>query len=176
MDLQRHRHLLRGYACYRSNYAGSFPLPLHIVGDGPQKEKYQALTSSLNLLPFVKWLGPLFGNALDMQYRECRALINPSEFNETFGLTNLEAMSHGRAVVCSDRGAFSEVVRHGEDGYVVPSRNPSILAEYMAKVDPRLGLQFGHSGYRHANCEFSKSSHLNDLEQVYTSLISEKSS
>ena len=40
--------------------------------------------------------------------------------NEGFGLTVLEAMSSGAAVLASEAGAWKEVVREGVDGYVVP--------------------------------------------------------
>ena len=40
--------------------------------------------------------------------------------NEGFGLTVLEAMSSGAAVLASEAGAWREVVREGVDGYVVP--------------------------------------------------------
>ena len=40
--------------------------------------------------------------------------------NEGFGLTILEAMSSGAAVLASEAGAWKEVVREGIDGYVVP--------------------------------------------------------
>ena len=40
--------------------------------------------------------------------------------NEGFGLTVLEAMSSGSAVLASEAGAWPEVVRAGKDGYVVP--------------------------------------------------------
>ncbi len=40
--------------------------------------------------------------------------------NEGFGLTILEAMSSGAAVLASEAGAWPEVVREGTDGYVVP--------------------------------------------------------
>lgn len=166
--------LLHSYARYRSKCIDQDPLPLHVVGDGPLRAKYCALSSTLRLKPFVKWRGSLYGDALDLEYRECRALINPSKFNETFGLTNLEAMSHGRAVLCSDQGAFPEIVRHGVDGYVLPARDPIIFAEYMAKLDVRLAMEFGRSGHARAKSKFSKTSHLNNLTELYTCLARDK--
>lgn len=40
--------------------------------------------------------------------------------NEGFGLTVLEAMSSGAAVIATDAGAWREVIREGVDGFVVP--------------------------------------------------------
>ncbi|MFT6992218.1 MAG: mannosyltransferase [Paraglaciecola sp.] len=48
--------------------------------------------------------------------------------NEGFGLTILEAMSSGAAVLASEAGAWPEVVREGTDGYVVPVNDlPAVL-------------------------------------------------
>lgn len=48
--------------------------------------------------------------------------------NEGFGLTILEAMSSGSAVLASEAGAWPEVVREGTDGYVVPVNDlPAVI-------------------------------------------------
>lgn len=46
------------------------------------------------------------------------ALLLPLEVDEAFGLVMLEAMACGTPVVAYDRGAASEVVRHGETGFI----------------------------------------------------------
>lgn len=40
--------------------------------------------------------------------------------NEGFGLTVLEAMSSGAAVLATEAGAWPEIIREGEDGFIVP--------------------------------------------------------
>ncbi|GAA0810454.1 glycosyltransferase family 4 protein [Colwellia asteriadis] len=52
--------------------------------------------------------------------------------NEGFGLTILEAMSSGAAVLASQAGAWPEVVREGVDGYVVPINDLAAVKEKMA--------------------------------------------
>lgn len=51
--------------------------------------------------------------------------------NEGFGLTILEAMSSGAAVLASEAGAWPEVVRQGKDGYVVPINDLPAVVEKM---------------------------------------------
>jgi len=51
--------------------------------------------------------------------------------NEGFGLTILEAMSSGAAVLASEAGAWPEVVRSGTDGYVVPVNDLPAVIEKM---------------------------------------------
>jgi mannosyltransferase len=66
--------------------------------------------------------------------------------NEGFGLTVLEAMSSGVAVLASDAGAWPEIIRNGIDGYVVPvndlpavKQKMSLLLSDEAKLD-EMGL------------------------------------
>jgi len=40
--------------------------------------------------------------------------------NEGFGLTVLEAMASGTAVLASEAGAWKDIVREGQDGFIVP--------------------------------------------------------
>ena len=51
--------------------------------------------------------------------------------NEGFGLTILEAMSSGAAVLASEAGAWPEVIRAGKDGYVVPINDLPAVVEKM---------------------------------------------
>ncbi|MEP3349663.1 MAG: glycosyltransferase family 4 protein [Marinomonas sp.] len=55
--------------------------------------------------------------------------------NEGFGLTVLEAMSSGAAVLATEAGAWEEIVRPGVDGYVVPVNDQAAITE---KVDELL--------------------------------------
>lgn len=52
--------------------------------------------------------------------------------NEGFGLTILEAMSCGAAVLASEAGAWPEVIRDGIDGYVVPVNDLAAVKEKMS--------------------------------------------
>jgi mannosyltransferase len=51
--------------------------------------------------------------------------------NEGFGLTILEAMSSEAAVLASEAGAWPEVIRDGEDGYVVPVNDLPAVVDKM---------------------------------------------
>ena len=54
--------------------------------------------------------------------------------NEGFGLTILEAMSSGAAVLASEAGAWKEVVREGVDGYVVPVNDLSAVKDKLESL------------------------------------------
>jgi len=85
----------------------------------------------------IIYLGPVdFAQKLDLLGR-ARGLVLPLEVDEAFGLVLLESMACGTPVLAYDRGAVSEVVVHGETGFVV--QNYSALQEncrQLSELDP----------------------------------------
>jgi mannosyltransferase len=76
---------------------------------------------------------------IKLWYRRVSLYVAPSR-NEGFGLTPLEAMASGAAVVASDAGAYKDLIATGETGYVVPAGDGTSLTKairvYLA--DPAL--------------------------------------
>lgn len=161
--------LLEAYKIYRETCATRL-LPLHIVGTGPAEDRLKKMSNSLGLGETVKWLGYKSGRDLEQQYRKCRALINPSEFNETFGLNNLETMAHGRPVICSDSGAFPEVVRDNLDGYIARRGDAANFASLMAAMSEEIAAQLGRTGFLRARESFSEEKHMANLEKIYAAV------
>lgn len=162
--------LLRAYAVYLAGKDGS-GIPLHIVGTGPDYDRINALIGTLGIEDRVKWRGYLEGAALATEYRGCFALINPSELNETFGLTSLEAMGHGRAIIFSDSGALPEVARDGIDGYLVPAGDVPALSSRMSSLTHVDAVRLGTNGYLRANTEFSENVHVDRLVSIYAEMV-----
>ena len=59
---------------------------------------------------------------------DAHVIVMPSR-SETFGLVAIEAMAAGRPVGASDVGGLREIVRHGEDGFLVPVDDARALAD-----------------------------------------------
>ncbi|PYS22784.1 MAG: hypothetical protein DMF72_12125 [Acidobacteria bacterium] len=75
---------------------------LSIIGDGPERERLEQLTHSLDVASAVTFRGRLDNSAVFDNLREADALIVPSTF-EPYGVVVLEAMAHGRPVLASDK-------------------------------------------------------------------------
>ncbi len=63
-------------------------------------------------------------------YAECSVYVLPS-YREGTPRTVLEAMATGRPIITTDTQGCRETVRNGENGFLVPVRNVSELAEKM---------------------------------------------
>lgn len=76
------------------------------------------------------------------------SLVTALSDNEGFGLTVLEAMSSGAAVLATQAGAWEEIIRPGVDGYVVPVNDFVAVKEKMDLLlaDPQRLAQMGIEG------------------------------
>lgn len=77
-----------------------------------------------NHIVFKGWI-----HDLNPIYRDLDIVVVPSLVEESFGFVAVEAMSHGDAVIVSDRGALPELVEHETSGIIVPAGDAHALAE-----------------------------------------------
>lgn len=123
---------------------------LRICGTGADKSvaEYKRLAAELGLAERVEWPGHV--SDVYAELRGADILVAPSEVPEAFGLSALEAMSQGVAVVASDIGALPELVAEGECGLLVPVSDPEALAAALGRLvaDPALCRAMGERGRR----------------------------
>jgi glycosyltransferase involved in cell wall biosynthesis len=80
----------------------------------------------------IRYIGPVgTEQKIDLLSR-ARGLLNPIQWNEPFGMVMAEAMAVGCPVISFVRGAASELVCHGESGFLVHDVNE--MVNYMSKV------------------------------------------
>ena len=103
-------------------------------------------------------------------YRRLSLYVAPSR-NEGFGLTPLEAMASGTAVVASDAGAHAEMVAEGVTGAVVSAGDGDALADaircYMG--NPDIAAAHGHNAREHVQKNFSLDSEAREINSFYWS-------
>ena len=76
----------------------------------------------------VVFLGPVGGQQrLDLLAR-AHALLHLVDFDEPFGFSVVEAMACGTPVITHGRGSMTEIVRHGENGFLVASAAEAVAA------------------------------------------------
>jgi len=109
-------------------------------------------------------------------YRRISLYVAPSR-NEGFGLTPLEAMASGAAVVASDAGAYAELIEDGTTGAVVPAGDAEALAATIARYlrDPGLAAMHGRAGMERARTRFSIDIEAHAVRAIYETLWREGS-
>jgi mannosyltransferase len=88
---------------------------------------------------------------------------------EPFGITPLEAMACGCAVVASTTGAFEYIVEQGKTGYLVPTSDVDALADSLRLLmrEPPAAQQAGLLGRARVTQEFSIEKEASGVQQVY---------
>lgn len=85
-------------------------------------------------------------------YNSCSVYVQPSA-TEGFGIEVLEAMSHGRPVICSEGAGAVDCVTSGVDGIVVPRQNAAAIADAIKlyKENPSMVIEHGNAAKKKAS-------------------------
>ena len=143
---------------------------LMIVGTGPAKEHYEAMTEELGMKDLVTFTGFLPDDQLPEYYAACDVLTLASKF-ETQGLVGLEAMAIGKPVVGINFRAVAELIDDGINGYRF-EENPE---SWMKATEKALATakEMGPKAIEHAS-RFSLADETDRLVELYGFAISAK--
>jgi glycosyltransferase involved in cell wall biosynthesis len=121
-------YLLQAVPRLREQYPG---LQVLIAGTGDQDDHLKRAAHQLGIANAVHFLGM----RLDMPelVRAFDVVVMPSIW-EGLPMALLEAFAAGTPVVASDVGGVGKVIRHRENGSLVPPRDPVALAAELAHV------------------------------------------
>jgi len=92
---------------------------------------------------------------------------------EGFGLTPIEAMSCGAAVVATRTGFFPKLIEEGDTGYVVDIEDLDALTDRIEQClkDPEVLLRMGRTARQHAVERHDCSREAQGIEQVYQQIF-----
>jgi glycosyltransferase involved in cell wall biosynthesis len=102
-------------------------LPLLIAGI-IQDPAYFERAVAPHLDDQIRYIGSVGPDRRDEVLGRALALLHLINFEEPFGLSMIEAMACGTPVIARGRGAVSEIVRHGETGFIVNSIEDAVEA------------------------------------------------
>ena len=93
--------------------------------------------------------------------------------NEGFGLTMLEAMSSGNALVAARAGAAERVVEEGVTGFLVPTGDADALAAAIEPLmrDPARAVRMGEAARQAVLARFSVDAEAEKIVAVYRGVL-----
>ncbi|MBN9390650.1 MAG: glycosyltransferase [Chloroflexi bacterium] len=128
---------------------------LVIAGGGDLLEPLKGLAASLKLGDKVLFVGPVAHDRVPDYLAACDLFLLPSIVDDqgnVDGLPNtlLEAMSAQKAVIASEVAGVPLAVTDGENGRLVPQRDPEALAKAIIELlnDPALREKYGMAARR----------------------------
>jgi mannosyltransferase len=100
------------------------------------------------------------------------SLVSALSDNEGFGLTVLEAMSSGAAVLATQAGAWEDIIRPGVDGYIVPVNDQKAVTEKLDLMlsDPLRLTEMGVEGRKRVAQYYSVEHEAQRLVDYFRSL------
>jgi mannosyltransferase len=117
------------------------------------------------------FLGDLPLEDIPTWYRNVTIMVACPRY-EPFGITPLEAMASGCAVIASRTGAFEHIVKEDETGLLVPTNNIDALANALRKLmsDPDQAIAMGERGRERVAENFSIEQEAAGIQSVYSLL------
>ncbi|MBP1772082.1 MAG: 1,2-diacylglycerol 3-glucosyltransferase [Holophagaceae bacterium] len=123
--------VIRGFHQFQA--ASPVPCELHVVGEGPSRERLEALATDLCTSGTVHFHGYLSDEDLLQVYQACDvfALLT---LDEPFGMVYPEAAAKGLLLVGPDHGGPLEILDGGRLGWVVDAFSPEALAGALQEI------------------------------------------
>lgn len=145
-----------------------------LVGDGPERARWECLARELGLAPHVRFTGWRSRAGALEELGRADVLLHPS-FREGWSGAVLEAMSAAIPVVCLDWGGPGHIVGHGT-GIAVPVNGTRAgiidgIADALERLrDPVLRADMGESARQRARAVFSIDGLDRTVERIYEGL------
>lgn len=145
---------------------------LLIIGDGPQREELEKLSSHLRL-ENVEFLGYKSEEALLDLMSQARFSVLPSEWYENCPMSVLESMAMGKPVIGARIGGIPELINHSEDGLLFESGNTDDLADKIARlaIDHKQCQEMGRMAREKVVTNYSPEVHYQKVMNVYQRLL-----
>jgi glycosyltransferase involved in cell wall biosynthesis len=164
-------------ACRQLKQQG-YKFQCDIVGYGPMQGELAQLIADLDVADVVSLAGKMTQDELVKVYQKSSIFVLPCQVmdnGDRDGIPNvlLEAMAMEIPVVSTDISGIGELVDSGENGFLVPEKNPPALAEALEKLlsQPELREQFGKAGRQRVLQQFSLERNVGEIRELFDRML-----
>lgn len=105
---------------------------LTIIGDGSERYELEELAEKIEVKEYVNFLGRQ--NDVIDYLDKAGIFIYPSTWEEGFGISVVQAMARRCIPVTFRKGGLPEIIKDGENGYIVDNVNDEDLAKTIEKI------------------------------------------
>ena len=106
---------------------------LNIIGEGKDRDHLRYMLHELGIENEVNLLGSKKTTEV-MQYLQGSHVLLHTSLSEGIANVIMEAMACGLTVITTSAGGIDEVIEDGENGLLIPSRDPDAVALHIADV------------------------------------------
>ncbi|MBL7056631.1 glycosyltransferase family 4 protein [Candidatus Woesearchaeota archaeon] len=150
---------------------------LLIIGTGPYEKHLRNKVRRNNLMNEIEFLGSLAPNEVSKYHNFADVFVLPSLSNKTgteaLGLSLLEAMSSGCAVIGTDVGGLSYIIKNGQNGLLVRQKDPHDLSHAIISVikNKKKSIMMGKNASEFVRKNYSWESVSKKFIEVYEELL-----
>jgi glycosyltransferase involved in cell wall biosynthesis len=157
-------------AAFKRLRDGGVEASLCMVGDGPDRERLERRAAELGVIRDTLFLG--YQEDVAPFYAAFDTLVLPSA-NEGTPVSVIEALAAETPVVATRVGGVPDVVRDGEEGFLVDTGATDELAERLTRLarDPKLRQRLGRSGRDRVLKRYAVERLLDDVDRLYRELL-----
>ena len=143
---------------------------LCLVGDGPDRDEVERRAHELGVMRETLFLG--YQEQVASFFAAFDVFVLPSA-NEGTPVTAIEALAAGKPVVATRVGGIPDVVRDGEDGFLVAPGDVEALADRLAQLatDDKLRERMGKAARSRVRERYSVERLVDDIDRLYRSLL-----
>lgn len=141
---------------------------LIIVGDGPMLDEYKASAQQLGIADAVIFTG--YQSDVNALYEIMHAYISLPR-NEGFGLSIVEAMSHAIPVLASEVGGIKNIIKSGENGYLLKDESFEEVSTLLTSVltNEALKNQLTQNAMTSFQTQYSPEVYIQNIRELYLS-------
>lgn len=137
------------------------------IGKGGEEEKVRAAN------PEAIFTGWVSADEVVQKLRKSRAVVMPSLWYETAGLSVIEAVSRGIPAIVSDKCASVEYMRHERSGLTFRTGDVDSLAKALKAMTPEKAKQYGINAYQdYWQNPLTTEKYMNGLLNIYETTLS----
>jgi glycosyltransferase involved in cell wall biosynthesis len=149
-----------------------------VAGDfsGPKSESEEELVRKLvadsMFSSHFELLGRVENSEMPGLYACSNIVVMPSLMEAT-SLSAMEAMAAGKPIVSTNVGGLPFLIRDGENGFLVPPRQPDKLANAVKRLldSPSLGVELGKNGRARVEAELDWQNIARRTKEIYARAI-----
>ena len=143
---------------------------LCMVGDGPDRPALERRAHELGIMRDTLFLG--YQQDVAPLYAAFDALVLPSS-NEGTPVSVIEALAARTPVVATRVGGVPDVVREGDDGFLVDPGDMDALAERLERLasDPELRERMGDAARGRVLSRYTVDRLVDDVDRLYRNLL-----
>jgi len=144
-----------------------------IVGNGSRENDLKIMARESGISDSVRFTGRINNNELPKYLRVADVYVSTSLSDAGIAASTAEAMACGMPAIVTDSGENRVWIKDNEGGYLIPTKNPEILADRIIRLinDKNLMKEFGKRNRRIIEEKNSYFGEMAKMEEIYKKLI-----